>query len=120
MLIVLEVNLANPFLAEPAYLFYRIEPGLGGIADVVIDQYIFRRHAIQDARIILSRNRVLESEDHIRLDCLRRELAKRFNRMIYLSRSLKRPFTEKRQQQHLRMQSLGKPYGIAHPAQREL
>jgi PAS domain S-box-containing protein len=61
--VVLEVHLADARAAQPTDLFHHVEPGLGGVADIVVSEHGWRLGPFHDAHVVLGRDGVLESED---------------------------------------------------------
>ncbi len=53
MRVVFEVDLADAVLAEPANFRDRVETGLGGVTDVVINLQVFGGDFVEDAGVVL-------------------------------------------------------------------
>ena len=113
--VVLQMEFADAVLAKPTDFFVDIEAVMERVADVVINQHGLRLRVVEDARVVLGRNRVLQAEDHAGLLRLRSDFLQKIADVIHLRLRLERAFAEERKQDDARAELPGQGDGFGHP-----
>src|ERR1035437_10111482 len=113
--VVLEVELADAILAQPADFLHHVEAGLRAIAHVVIHQHVLRPRAFHDADVVLRGNRVLQPEHDAGFLRLRSYLAEDVADGDSLGLAADRAVAEERQEKYLRAQRAREPDRVQDP-----